>query len=68
MKIQETIHEEVNICGLMLPQKNVNSIHIDFETNDKLYRFDLKPTDFLEWFDNESIKQIKDYINKKYCT
>ncbi len=52
----------------MLPQKDVNSLYIDFETNDKLYRFDLKPTDFIEWFDNESIKQIKDYINKKYCT
>ncbi len=73
LKKQKEVFRDVELCGLMLPQKEVDSIHIDFMTKDgdqdqELYRFSINPTDFLEWFDNDSIKQIKDYINKKYCT
>ena len=75
---QKEVFRDVELCGLMLPQKEVDSIHLDFITtgatcfggdqDEELYRFSVKPTDFLEWFDNDSIKEIKDYINKKYCT
>jgi len=75
---QKEIFRDVELCGLMLPQKANDRIHLDFITNDatcfggnkdeEVYRFSFTPIDFLEWFDNKSIKQIKDYINKKHCT
>lgn len=72
------VTRDVELCGLMLPQKENDRIHLDFITNDatcfggdqdeELYRFSFTPVDFLEWFDSDSINQIKQHIFKKYCT
>jgi len=76
-ELKETTRD-VELCGLMLPQKENDRIHLDFITNDatcfggdqdeEIYRFSFTPIDFLEWFDSNAIYEIKQHIFRKYCT